>query len=131
MALSTILIWAFCAVTTPADNWQCRNDLEIRCNPEHCEAASEGNFTPMRVHVDDAGSMRVCAYSGCWEGTGTVVKSEDFVVLIGHELTFSTSPDSVKLQENIVIAIDRTDDVGILKVGAFAHPLRCERGAPD
>ena len=105
--------------------WQCRNDLEISCDAEACE--QQDGFTPMDVHVDDAGAMSVCAYSGCWEGTGTVVKSEPFIVFTGHNLAFSAAPDSEDGKENIIIVLDTADQVAILKAGAFAHPLRCEK----
>ena len=114
--------------STPTERWDCRNDLEISCDAGHC-AASE-SFTPMDVRIDDAGSMSVCAYSGCWEGTGTVAKSENFVVITGHDLPFSTSPDSSDSQTDIVIAIDKTDQIAMLKAGAFAHPLLCEKSTP-
>ena len=127
MALPIILILTFWAATAQPEHWQCRNDVEIQCTSESCEAATEDSFTPMSVTVDDAGFMSVCAYSGCWEGTGTVVKNKDFLILVGDELTFSTSPDSKETQESIVIALDRSDRVAILKAGAFAHPLLCER----
>lgn len=113
------------SATVSPERWQCRNDLEISCDVEHCEAAD--SFTPMDVRFDDAGSMSVCAYSGCWEGTGTVVQSEHFVVLTGHELPFSTAPDSADSRAAIVIALDRADQVGILKAGAFVQPLLCEQ----
>ena len=72
----------------------------------------------------------MCAYSGCWEGTGTVTQSEQFVVLTGHELPFSSDPDGTDSGQAIAIVIDAEDDVAILKVGTFAHPLRCERSTP-
>lgn len=111
--------------TAPTARWQCRNDLEISCDTEHCETSD--SFTPMSVTVDDAGSMSVCAYTGCWEGTGTVVQSERFVVLTGHDLPFSTAPDAAESQADIVIAIDKQDHVAILKAGSFAQPLLCEQ----
>ena len=113
------------SATVPTSSWQCRNDLEISCNAEGCEAGE--SFTPMDVRFDDAGSMSVCAYSGCWEGTGTVVNSEAFVVLTGHKLAFSTAPDSEDSKQDIVIVLDRADQVALLKAGAFAHPLLCEK----
>ena len=111
--------------TTPTEGWRCRNDLEISCDAESCDAADA--FTPMDVRVDDGGSMSVCAYSGCWEGAGTVVKSDAFIVITGHDLPFSTAPDSVERQADILIALDKADDVAVLKAGPFAHPLRCEK----
>ena len=109
----------------PTERWQCKNDLEIRCDVEHCEVAD--SFTPMDVQFDDAGSMSGCAYSGCWEGKGTVVQREHFVVLTGYDLPFSTAPDSADSRAAIVLVLDRADQVGMLKAGAFAHPLRCEQ----
>ena len=100
--------------------------LEVRCGEGTCEAETGDAFTPMSVRVDDSGAMSVCAYSGCWVGTGEVVRSEEFLVLIGHDLKFSTSPDSESAEEDIVIAIDRADGIATLKAGEFAHPLLCE-----
>ena len=106
-------------------SWQCRNDLEVRCDAERCEAETGDGFTPMSVSVDDSGAMSVCAYSGCWEGAGEVLRSGQFLVLVGHDLEFSTSPDP-KSAADIVVAIDREDGVATLKVGEFAHPLLCQ-----
>ena len=108
-----------------AERWNCHNDLEISCDRERCESAE--SFTPMDVTVDEAGAMSVCAYSGCWEGTGTVTRSARFVVLMGHGLSFSTAQDAADGRQDIVIAIDREDHAAILKAGSFAHPLRCEK----
>ncbi len=112
----------------PAERWQCRNDLEVSCGEGACEATAGDDFTPMSVVVDDSGAMSVCAYSGCWEGTGEVVPSRDFLVLIGTDLEFSTSRDPESVAD-VVIAIDRADEVATLKAGEFAHPLLCERAA--
>ena len=119
------LIFAGCATagrTSPGERWQCRNDLEVSCSDGACEASAEGEFTPMSVDVDGSGAISVCAYSGCWEGTGEVLQSGDFLVLLGTDLQFSTSPDSA----DVVIVIDRGDQVAALKVGEFALPLLCE-----
>ena len=56
-----------------------------------------------------------------------MLKSEQFLVLIGHGLKFSTAEDAQSGQEDIAIVLDRTDGVATLKAGAFAHPLLCER----
>ena len=103
--------------------------MEVSCGEGRCEAETGDGFTPMSVSVDDSGEMSVCAYSGCWEGTGEVLRSEEFLILIGLDLPFSTAPDSQSGQD-IVIAIDRSDGVATLKAGGFAHPLLCERQAP-
>lgn len=107
--------------------WQCVNDLEVRCAHGACEAETAGGFTPMSVTIDDSGAMSVCAYSGCWEGTGEVLESGQFLVLIGHDLEFSTSRELESANEDIVVAIDRADGTATLKAGEFAHPLLCKR----
>ncbi len=81
----------------------------------------------MSVSIADSGTMSVCAYSGCWEGTGNILQSEEFLVLIGHDLKFSTAHDTPSAQEDIAIVLDRADGIATLKVGSFAHPLLCER----
>lgn len=108
-------------------SWQCTNDLEVRCGGGTCEVETADAFTPMSVTVDDSGAISVCAYSGCWEGTGEVFESGEFLVLAGQDLEFSTSRDSPSSRADIAIAIDRADGVATLKAAEFAHPLLCER----
>jgi len=105
--------------------WHCRNDLEVRCAEGTCESVPAGEFTPMDVRVDDSRAMSVCAYSGCWEGNAEILRDERFLVWIGHDLRFSTSPDP-ESQADILVAIDLADGVASLKAGEFAHPLLCE-----
>jgi hypothetical protein len=73
--------------------------------------------------------MSICAYSGCWAGTGEVLRGERFLIWIGHGLRFSTSrePESAA---DILVAIDREDGIATLKAGAFAHPLLCDQAPP-
>lgn len=114
------------AAGTPAlAHWACRNDVEVSCNTDGCEVQEA--FTPMEVRVDEGGSMSVCAYSGCWEGTGTVTRSDAFIVFTGEDIPFSTAPDAADSRADIVVALDRADNVAVLKAEGFAHPLRCEQ----
>lgn len=126
MKLAPLLILCLLlAATASAANWQCRNDLEIRCGSGNCQAETGDAFTPMSVSFDDAGRMSVCAYSGCWEGTGKVLQNENFMSVTGHKLKFSTGDST----ESIAILFDRNDDVALLKVGEFAQPLVCGKAA--
>jgi len=115
----------------PTATWKCRNDLEVHCAEGTCKAEGADAFTPMDVRIDDSGAMSVCAYSGCWEGTGEVLRSEGFLVWIGHDLEFSTSPGP-QSQADILVALDLADGVATLKAGVFAHPLLCDplKGSP-
>lgn len=130
LALSTLA----CATNAPpvvnsstAETWQCRNDIEIRCAEGACSAAASGSFTPMSVSADGTGQLSVCAYSGCWEGIATVTRSEQrFVMLVGQNLEFSTAPAKGESAEDVVLVIDQRDNVAILKLAEFAHPLICE-----
>jgi len=127
MKFRLVLVLALLCSTANAESWQCKNDFEARCADGKCEAVTESGFTPMSVSFDDSGMMSVCAYSGCWEGTGKVFKSGDFLMLAGHNLKFSTSPENT---ENIAISLDLKDNIGVLKAGAFAHPLICTKSEP-
>lgn len=128
MILSLILSLSLFGATAQTETWQCRNDMEIKCADGKCEAETKDAFTPMDVSFDATGMMNVCAYTGCWQGTGTVTNDGDFLTLTGNGLKFSTSDD---MAESIVIALDRRDDIAIVKAGAFAQPLLCERKISD
>ncbi len=124
MKLKLILVIAVLCSGAYAESWQCKNDFEVRCADGKCETETASGFTPMSVTFDDSGMMSVCAYSGCWEGTGKVFRSEDFLTLAGHNLKFSTSPENT---ENIAISLDLKDRIAVLKAGAFAQPLICTK----
>lgn len=132
MNLHLVIFLTLLSMSAQAATWSCRNnDLEITCNDGKCEAAGcdcdDGNgFTPMQVSVADSGAMSICAYSGCWEGSGNVTITDDFFVILGEDLVFSTAPDSEGSGQSIALAIDRNDSIGILKAGSFAHPVTCE-----
>jgi hypothetical protein len=120
------ILSVFGLTSTSMESWQCRNDLEIACANGKCEAKTKDGFTPMDVSFDESGKMSVCAYTGCWEGTGKVFKNADFLSLHGENLKFSTSA----MSEDIAITLDKRDNIAILKAGAFSHPLICQkRGA--
>jgi hypothetical protein len=112
------------AVTAFGQNWECRNDLEIRCGAGNCAAETAGGFTPMDINFDETGKMSVCAYTGCWEGTGKVFRDGDFVMLAGRNMKFSTAAD---MNRNIAITLDTKDDVAFVKAGDFAQPLLCKK----
>lgn len=114
-----------------AESWQCENDVELQCSQRQCEVSKKGEFTPMSVSFDDQGNMSVCAYSGCWEGRGDVLIHQNFLMLAASQLELSTAKGSTESQENISISLDRTDNVVLLKAGAFAHPLHCMLDTPQ
>ncbi|MDH3492029.1 MAG: hypothetical protein OEM82_00640 [Acidobacteriota bacterium] len=126
MTLALILISLFWPVNTPADSWECSNNIEITCGAEGCVAADPGAFTPMRVSFDSLGGMRVCAYSGCWEGAGKIFENADFLVLTGSRLNFSAK-EPASSNQDVMIALDKKDNVAMLKAGGFSHPIVCKR----
>lgn len=123
LMLSLILGLSLFGAVVQAETWECRNDVEISCADGKCEAKTKSDFTPMSVSFDRTGMMSVCAYSGCWEGTGKVSDTENFMMLTGNDLKFSTSAD---MTESIAITLDKRDYVALIKVGAFAQPLICD-----
>lgn len=125
MAFALIVLLAFLPANTVADTWNCTNTIEIRCDSDGCEAEKNDAFTPMSVSFNETGKMSVCAYSGCWEGSGEVFKDGDFLVLTGTNLKFSTASDD-SMNQNILIALDKDDNIAVLKAGGFSHPLVCK-----
>jgi hypothetical protein len=129
MKLRLILLLTALCSSAYAESWQCRNDLEVRCADGKCETQKPDGFTPMSVSFNDSGTISVCAYSGCWEGTGKVFNSGKFLMLTGSNLRFSTAPSPSKTGKDISITLDRNDNVANLKAGEFAHPLICKKSA--
>ena len=105
-----------------ATDWDCRNnDMEITCTTDKC--AATGGFTPMDISVSDSGSMTICAYSGCWEGKGKVLKSGNHLLLSGHKLDWSgTTPGS----GDFMIALDKSTGIAVINGKGFAMPLICK-----
>ena len=130
MKLRILLTMILLSTHAYAESWQCKNDMEIRCANGKCSTPAKDGFTPMSISFNDSGSISVCAYSGCWEGRGVVNKTKSFLSVTGHNLRFSTSPNNVRMREDILIALDRRDNIATLKVGGFAHPLICTAAKP-
>lgn len=101
--------------------WNCRNQyLEVSCSAQKC-AASE-TFTPMEVSLSDLGFVSVCAYSGCWEGKGKMLKSGSHLIISATRLRWGgASPNDA----NFIIALDKADAVAVIKGANFAMPLIC------
>lgn len=119
-----ILIGILLISAVQATEWNCVNhDMEIQCSSGKC--SSEEGFSPLSVTFDDKGAMSLCAYSGCWKGTGKILKTEDFIIIAGHNLKFSTSKDD-RTKENAVIAFDIHDRIAVIKVSEFAMPMTCK-----
>lgn len=65
--------------------WNCRNqELEIVCSPEKYAAST--SFTPMDVAISHLGFVSICAYSGCWEGKGKILKSGSHLIISANKL---------------------------------------------
>lgn len=118
------------SAVTESGGWACRNHLEVYCRDGACEVADLDQFTPMSIHLEDAGALSVCAYTGCWEGQAEVVDGDPFLVALGNNLPFSTASDDAESDRDVALVIDRSDGVATLKVGVFAQPLLCTRKEP-
>ena len=110
--------------------WQCANDLEVSCFEGKCETTSEG-FTPMSIRATYQQGhwavLSVCAYSGCWEDKVNLYNQKPFVLLMGKNMPFSSAPNDDSLKEDIVLFIDESDGLGIIKAGTFAQPVLCKK----
>lgn len=110
-----------------ADVWNCRNDVEVQCVSGTCSAETEeGDFTPMSLAFSSTGSFSLCAYSGCWDGEGTVVSTKPFLVITQANAAWSDPSSNGERDADVMIAFDRQDAIAIVKAGAFATPLHCK-----
>ncbi len=123
------MLLALAAPAAGAGSWHCRNtDLEVACADGRCQAAEAGTFTPMDVAFDDAGALSVCAYSGCWDGTGEVGGDARFLTVVARGLPFSTAPEGDDaMRADVALLLDRDGDVALLRVAAYAQPFACTR----
>mgnify|MGYP001764957668 CR=1 FL=1 len=101
--------------------WNCRNqNLEVICSPEKCAAST--SFTPMDVSISHLGFVTICAYSGCWEGKGKMLKSGAHLIISANKLRWGgASPNPA----SFIIALDKVDNVAVIKGANFAMPLIC------
>lgn len=99
--------------------WSCTNkDIEIQCHRDGCEISDE--FTPISVTVNsDDGHMSVCAYSGCYVGTGVVTMNKTHLLFSG--LLRSAEDTSY----GVMIAIDTDTKIAVINGMSFAMPLLC------
>ncbi len=103
--------------------------LEIQCDTRGCRVEDSESATPMEVTLDDSGSYSACAYSGCWEGQAEVLKTETHLILHATQAPFFSGGSSTD-GKPMVVSVDLTDDIAVLKVGPFAQPLQCRRPRP-
>lgn len=125
LAIRTLLV--LLPVVACATEWRCRNnDMEITCTSEKCLTSTSDGFTPMDVSFNDRGSMNICAYSGCWEGKGKVLKSENHIFLSGHKLSWSGTTHG---SGDFMIALDKGNGIAVINGEGFAMPLICNSGS--
>lgn len=104
-----------------SSSWNCRNnDLEIRCSSSKCETFD--GFTPFAININTNGALSICAYSGCWEGKGKVMKSGKHIVMSGTNLKWTGTNSSTA---DFIVAVDTSDKVGFVKGEGFAMPTTC------
>ena len=133
MNRSAILICAaslmFVSHLSRAEGWSCSPDLEVQCTAESCAVSPDQGAIPIHLSFDSHGEFSLCAYSGCWEGTGTVVSSSPFLVITKEQVDWSDPNRRVEGREDVLIAFSPGDKVVMVKAGSIAMPMRCSREA--
>ena len=109
-----------------AEDWHCRNPaLEVRCAEGACSASSEG-FTPLAVSFDARGRVEVCAYSGCWQGSGRVWRDGAHWLLSARGLAWLAD---ARQTADFMLTFDARERLATLQGAGFALPLVCEAAA--
>lgn len=115
------------AVSTPLhaeEHWRCRNTVEVQCHAGECAAATDG-ITPLDVRFDTDGGFSVCAYTGCWDGTGKAVRSPPHLLISAAQVEWSDPARRDENRADVVIAFDSADRIALVKAGVFALPMAC------
>ena len=104
--------------------WQCRNnELEIECVNGKCKSSE--NFTPMNMQLSRSKIITICAYSGCWQGNAKILKVNNFITIIAHNMK-PQNPSSASDSRSISMVIDVEDEVAIMKFSSFAQAMSCQ-----
>ena len=127
-AMNASIMTAVFLVSTPppAESWVCKNDVEVWCAVDSCAAKAPDETTPMEVAMGAAGQFAVCAYTGCWEGAGSVMRDNGRLLITADETPFSSSPQG-QFTADISLLLIEKDGVGFVRVGGIASPLLCTR----
>lgn len=104
--------------------WTCRATHDVQCSEGQCEVGNDQGIVPIVVSFDTQGNLSMCAYSGCWEGTGHVLASAPFFTIVGENLPWSF-PDSTDVAD-VSVTLDLSDGVAVAKGKSFAIPMICE-----
>src|SRR5690606_13890883 len=91
-----------------ASVWRCRNSVEIHCDSEACTASPRDEMTPMDVMFSIDGGFSVCAYSGCWDGSGAVAAHGPFTTIMQRMVPWS-DPARADGAEDVMISFDADD----------------------
>ena len=129
LRLLVIAIISFVSISLSASElvgWKCTNDIEVMCSNKGCGVGQGDDFTPVDVSLYVDGSMSVCAYTGCWSGKGFVLNDGSFTIYTGKGFKFSTAPNSEN-SEDVIVVIDRRDNVAVMKNSVFSQPLICTK----
>lgn len=119
LAFLMLVCILFASQSAHSKVWNCTNkDMEIQCHGGKCEITDE--FTPIYVSVNSIdGHMSVCAYSGCYTGTGVVTINKSHLLFSGLILTSADNSDG------IMIAIDTDKKIAVINGMSFSMPLLC------
>lgn len=103
--------------------WRCSNAglAEVRCGADGCRAAEESAYTPMQASVG-AGTLEVCAYSGCVSGTAALAGR-----LEGHAVWTAR----IEGEAPASLMVETGSGVGLLRWGGFANPMLCRPQGAD
>lgn len=99
--------------------------MEISCDSGRCKVAEA--FTPVNVTVNTNGHLAISAYSGCWEGAGKTLKSGKQMIIAASGMRWTSEQPNNMSRANFIVAIDASDQVGLIKGNGFAMPITCEQ----
>lgn len=117
---------SICVYAQDYNGWSCSNSIEVMCSNRGCGVGQGDDFTPVDVALDNDGIMSICAYTGCWSGKGSVHNDGNFTIFSGKNFKFSNAPNSED-SEDIIVVIDKRDNVAVMKNSVFSQPLICKK----
>jgi len=77
----------------------------------------------MYIQLQQAGELKVCAYSACWSGQAKIVYDRQHLLASANELAMHGQKD---IAANFILAINENNLTGFIQGEGFAMPVQCE-----
>jgi len=107
------------------EDWSCSNEFEIHCTNGSCKQIPDDERSTMELGFNSDGQFIVCSYTGCWVGTGEVVKAAPWLIIWKENVAWS-SPTDEERPVDVLISFSAENKIATIHAGGLVQPYSCE-----